>query len=122
VNTDGAYFAETKIGATGVIIRRKYGSFLTAMARWLPSVASVLVAEACRDGLKHYRKQTNISRCADAHKLHTSVFKLRDVFSNMNISLEERKKTKERMIVSCSEITITNVATRVILETDSKSL
>jgi ribonuclease HI len=94
VNTDGAYFAETKIGATGVIIRRKDGSFLTAMARRLPSVASVLVAEACWDGLKHYRKQTNISRFADAHKLHTSVFELRDVFSNMNISLEERKKNQ----------------------------
>jgi hypothetical protein len=54
VNTDGAFSAETKTGATGAIIRWEDGSFLTAMARRLPSVASALMAEAeaCRDGLR----------------------------------------------------------------------
>jgi hypothetical protein len=32
VNTDGAFSAKTKTGATGAIIRREDGSFLTAMA------------------------------------------------------------------------------------------
>jgi hypothetical protein len=40
-------------GAKGAIIRREDDSFLTSVAQQLPSVASVLVAEAeaSRDGL-----------------------------------------------------------------------
>jgi hypothetical protein len=54
VNKDGAFSAETKTDATGAIIRREDGSFLTAMARRLPSVTSVLMAEAeaCRHRLR----------------------------------------------------------------------
>jgi ribonuclease HI len=54
VNKDGAFSAETKTDATGAIIRREDGSFLTAMAQRLPSVTSALMAEAeaCRHRLR----------------------------------------------------------------------
>jgi hypothetical protein len=38
----------------------------------------------------------------DVHKLCTSVFKPRNVFSVMNISPEEHKKAEEQMPFSCS--------------------
>jgi hypothetical protein len=40
---------------------------------------------------------------ADVHKLCTSVFKPRNVFSVMNIGPEKHKKAEERMSFSCSE-------------------
>uniref|UniRef100_K3YYS2 RNase H type-1 domain-containing protein n=1 Tax=Setaria italica TaxID=4555 RepID=K3YYS2_SETIT len=53
VNTDGAFVCSSHQGATGVGIRGAEGDFYVAAARWLPAVASALVAEAeaCRDGL-----------------------------------------------------------------------
>jgi hypothetical protein len=41
---------------------------------------------------------------ADVHKLCTSIFKLRNIFSDMNIGLEEYKKAEERMSFSCSAL------------------
>jgi hypothetical protein len=39
---------------------------------------------------------------ANVHKLCTSVFKSRNIFSVMNIGPEEHKKAEERMPFSCS--------------------
>jgi ribonuclease HI len=54
INTDGAFQAETLMGAIGVVIRDEHGVFLKAMTRKLPSIGSVLMAEveAWRDGLR----------------------------------------------------------------------
>jgi ribonuclease HI len=54
VNTDGAYEPGAGTGATGAIIRRADGSFMTASARRLASLDSALMAEAeaLRDGVR----------------------------------------------------------------------
>lgn len=54
INTDGAFDAREMTGATGAVVRGPDGVFLVAGSRWLPSVASALMAEAeaCRDGVR----------------------------------------------------------------------
>ncbi|RCV17756.1 hypothetical protein SETIT_3G245300v2 [Setaria italica] len=54
INCDGAFSAKDFSRATGVVIRRADGSFHAPASRWLPTVASALIAdaEAYRDGLR----------------------------------------------------------------------
>jgi hypothetical protein len=54
INTNGVFDVASLTEATGAVIRNKNGTFLKTIARQLPSVASVLVAEAeaWRDGLR----------------------------------------------------------------------
>ena len=54
INTDAAFFTESKQGATSCVIRDERRSFLTGQATWHDRAfdACSMEAAACRDGLK----------------------------------------------------------------------
>jgi hypothetical protein len=54
VNCDGGFCSADRTGATGAVPRDSAGSFMGALARWLPATPSALVAEAeaCRDDVR----------------------------------------------------------------------
>jgi hypothetical protein len=54
INTNGAYDVDSLAGGTGAVITNEDGTFVKAISRRLPHVASALVveAEAWRDGLR----------------------------------------------------------------------
>jgi ribonuclease HI len=64
VNCDGGFRADEMMGSAGAVVRNSDGSFIGASARWMPSVSSVLVAEAeaCKEGLRLALQSIGTSR------------------------------------------------------------
>jgi hypothetical protein len=48
--------------------------------------------------IEEHKGSPYVPRLADVHKLCTSVFKLRNIFLNMNISPEEHKKLRNKCL------------------------
>ena len=61
INVHGAFSHESNTGATGVAVRDSTGSLATALAQWLNSTGSALMAEneALRDGIRSIPEGTN---------------------------------------------------------------
>lgn len=64
INCDGGFQAEHMSRSIGVVMRNSEGSFIGASGRRLPSISSVLVAEAeaCRDGLRLAMNNSGVRR------------------------------------------------------------
>jgi hypothetical protein len=54
INDDGAFNAQAREGASGIIARANDGMFIMASAHWYPNAASELIMEAvvARDGAR----------------------------------------------------------------------
>jgi ribonuclease HI len=73
VNVDAAYCAYSKSGAVGVILRDYQGQFITAAGKYIPHLASVIVAEALamKEGLSLVVQRGCNSIIAESDSLET---------------------------------------------------